>query len=94
MTLPVSQEAREAAADYLSRFNGLSEMEKRRVVACCRDNWASVQAFARFESTIREQCARLAEECEIAGVLTPGWADGASSAARQIATAIREGSAV
>lgn len=38
---------------------------------------------------VREACATVAERAELRGVLTPGWADGASSATAQIATAIR-----
>jgi hypothetical protein len=37
----------------------------------------------------RERCARIAAECAIAVPLTPGAADGAIIAARQIETAIR-----
>lgn len=39
----------------------------------------------------RERCARIADDTPLAGVLTPGWLDGASSAATQIAAAIRAG---
>lgn len=37
----------------------------------------------------REEAARVAERCTLQAVLTPGFADGVSSGARQIVAAIR-----
>lgn len=73
MTTTVSQEAREAAADlYLALDGGSvdpSDIAYANAVRTSRcDDCAAVQAFAKFEQSIRQQAEREEEEAHKIGI--------------------------
>lgn len=80
MTNPiaVSQRARRAAENLNYSGGDLS---------------SNARAFARFEAEIRadvwDTCIETVGSCQLEGVLTPGFADGLSSAVPQIQAALR-----
>lgn len=86
---PVSEKAREAAANYARNQIGLSDAAER-ILAGGMDEHSLVQHHARFEAEIRhgvvEQCAKVAD----AAALNKLGPTTRAAVSAEIATAIRQ----